>query len=354
MLGTSNQDAQAISQYANQRYFQKGLLGYKMDYDRAAAMGDEAGMQAAHQGALALQDLARENNVDITGFGSDANLQQAQERYNYNNFRHLNEMNEDVDSGTFYRRQFEKYKQAGMSDKGADYYASQEAEQYQRNYIRKMKDELWANGFTNGAFNPYGERLIDMIHDESPEALTAIATRLPGYLQEYAYQIGQRARNDEYNRRLGIMNTQQNFQRDIQNDKNNLTWRMANMENDTKRYAIDKTAEQASNKQSNKGEQLNSKQVEWANKHTKAMAELEEVISDPRKTPEEKWAAEGKYNDFWDELLNSGAFAYDDPLLNRFREYAEQAHQKILSYDRAASGKVPINWDGEQPEHGSD
>lgn len=219
LLGVPEQ-GENYAKYANQRYFTKGLLGYKEDYARAEALGDAAGMQAATQGAMAMRNLAQENGIDITGFGADNDIYESRARYDYNNMQHLLDMDDDMDSGAYYSRLYNEYKDKGMSDKGADMYAAQKADEYQRNRIRRMKDEFYANGITNGAINPYGERLIDMIHDESPEALTAIATRLPGYMQEYIYQIGERQKDNamdrsvrmadlNYLQRLGLLNAQQ-------------------------------------------------------------------------------------------------------------------------------------------------
>lgn len=219
LLGVPEQ-GENYAKYANQRYFTKGLLGYKEDYARAEALGDAAGMQTATQGAMALRNLAQENGIDISGFGADNDIYESRARYDYNNMQHLLDMDDDMDSGAYYSRLYNEYKDKGMSDQGADMYAAQKAEEYQRNRIRRMKDEFYANGFTNGAINTYGERLIDMIHDESPEALTAIATRLPGYMQEYIYQIGERQKDSaldrsirmsdlNYLQRLGLLNAQQ-------------------------------------------------------------------------------------------------------------------------------------------------
>lgn len=216
LMGLPAQQGQEFANYAKKREVIKNLLGGKQDYARAEAMGDAAGMEAAHQNNLAWQKIAEENGIDISGFGSGNNLYEAQARYQMGNMQHLIDIDSNMDSGSYYNQLYNDYKNQGMSDKGADMYAAQKAEAYQRDRIRNLKDEFYANGITpNGEINQYGERLIDMIHDESPEALTSIASRLPGYMQGYIKNVGEYQKDNALARtiKLAELNHQQDLEK---------------------------------------------------------------------------------------------------------------------------------------------
>lgn len=216
LMGLPAQQGQEFANYAMKREVIKNLLGGKQDYARAEAMGDAAGMEAAHQNNLAWQKIAEENGIDFSGFGSGNNLYEAQARYQMGNMQHLMDIDSNMDSGTYYNQLFNDYKNQGMSDKGADMYAAQKADEYQRNRIRNLKDEFYANGITpDGEINQYGERLIDMIHDESPEALTSIANRLPGYMQGYIKNVGEYQKDNALARtiKLAELNHQQDLEK---------------------------------------------------------------------------------------------------------------------------------------------
>ena len=113
---------------------------------------------------------------------------------------------------------------------------------------------------------------------------------------------------------------------------------IANKNSETQRYAI----ENGINKKGSKEEQVSAEQNRWANRMKSAFAEFYEAANDPNLSAEQKWAAEGKYNEAWDEMLKSGAFPHDHKLLNYYRSMAEALHQSIKDFDANSQGKIPL------------
>lgn len=237
-MGADPQQQQSLGQQAMQRYFQNQGLGFKINYARAAANGDEAGMQAASEGATALRDLASQHGINMDGFGADNTLAQAQMQMGFNNAQRYGQLLDEMDSGSYYDRLYDDYIRQGMKPQYADQYASAKAREYQNNRLGKLRDEFFANGIdmNSGTFNNYGVQLIDMMRAENPDSITSIATLLPGPMQDYTYRTGERQKDNALTRTLKLTDVQNAFKNMLADKQIAAQLQKAYMDNETKRY----------------------------------------------------------------------------------------------------------------------
>lgn len=201
---------QTLSQMAANALFQNQLLGYKMNYANAEKAGDQAGMDDARQKAAFYRDLLTKDGYDLSGFGADDSLAQAQVRNDYNKAKMMNmALNNTMTSGAYWDQQYSDYRQQGLNDKSARFYATQDAENYQKNQLKDLRSMLFTVGIgPRGNLTPQGTQIMDMMYDENPESIGYLAKAVPSLVAEYAYQTGQEGKNLDYGRQLGIMGAQ--------------------------------------------------------------------------------------------------------------------------------------------------
>jgi Cdc6-like AAA superfamily ATPase len=74
-----------------------------------------------------------------------------------------------------------------------------------------------------------------------------------------------------------------------------------------------------------------------------AFAEYQKAVASPNTSFDEKYAAQGKFNDVIDEMKEKGIVRDDDPLLNEYRSYGYQQDEIIRALYAASQGRVPLS-----------
>lgn len=188
ILGATPQEQAMQQASVNNRYL-SGLLNFQNAYADAQSRGDQAGMDAAHAGAMDWREQGRAAGIDPALLDERLNPQQVQEIMRQNEWGSVfNSMNSD----DMYQLTFNRARANGMSFTEAKALAGDAAAKYQAQRVAAMSNATLKYGIgEDGALNAMGVQGIAQLAQISPETANALANMLPGMKDAYTKKTQQ-------------------------------------------------------------------------------------------------------------------------------------------------------------------
>lgn len=164
------------------------LITAKQAYAIAQSQNDTAGMSQAAQAAQSIRNSARDAGINLDGFGADNTLQEAQQNYQTDLYRGLNNvLNHDMTSDEYYQQVYDRVRKAGYTDTEARKAAAQRAGIYQAQRVARL----------SGAFQNYGLNPSGSMNNIGVQILSAMGQENPGVANVFANMYG--TPKDDYN-----------------------------------------------------------------------------------------------------------------------------------------------------------
>lgn len=165
------QEYQPLNQVG--RMMATNLIGYKQAWQRAHDAGDEAGMQAAAQGAAMVRDKAKQAGIDLSGYDSGQTLAQAQAALQSDYELGLNKaLFGAPTSAQYYDQMYDWARNHGASDGEAQRYAQRKAAHYQANRMADLQAAFYNYGLDpNGGISANGAHIMDLMRNENPQSI---------------------------------------------------------------------------------------------------------------------------------------------------------------------------------------
>lgn len=179
------------------------LITAKQAYAIAQSQNDAVGMTRAAQAAQSIRDSAQGAGIDLNGFGADNSLQEAQQNYQTDLYRGLNNvLNHDMTSDEYYQQVYDRVRKAGYTDTEARKAAAQRAGIYQAQRVARL----------SGAFQNYGLNPSGSMNNIGVQILSAMGQENPGVANVFANMYGTPKDDYNYGHEIGKQNNFANNQ----------------------------------------------------------------------------------------------------------------------------------------------
>lgn len=167
----AQQEYQPLNQIG--RMMATNLISYKQAWQQAHDAGDEAGMQAAAQGADMVRAKAKQAGIDLSAYDSGNTLAQAQAALQTDYELGLNKALFGAPTSTqYYDQMYDWARQHGASEGEARHFAQQKAARYQANRMADLQAAFYNYGLDpNGGISANGAHIMDLMRNENPQSI---------------------------------------------------------------------------------------------------------------------------------------------------------------------------------------
>ena len=167
----AQQEYQPLNQIG--RMMATNLISYKQAWQQAHDAGDEAGMQAAAQGADMVRAKAKQAGIDLSAYDSGNTLAQAQAALQTDYELGLNKALFGAPTSTqYYDQMYDWARQHGASEGEARHFAQQKAARYQANRMADLQAAFYNYGLDpNGGISANGAHIMSLMRGEDPQSI---------------------------------------------------------------------------------------------------------------------------------------------------------------------------------------
>lgn len=196
--------------------FQRGLLGYKDQWNTAHAAGDEQGMADAAAGANVLRDYALKQGINLDNYygGADNTRAQLAAAIDAQNDSRYGRLLSSPDSATYYDQVYNDAIAKGASRRVAQRYAGQQAQQYQAQRMADLQLALQDRGISHQGFlNSQGAQILAMMYDENPNGVAQVYNSYFGKpVNLGTWELAELSQDNANNRQRGLLGYQEELQ----------------------------------------------------------------------------------------------------------------------------------------------
>ena len=167
------------------------LIGYKRNYDNAAANGDAQGMKDARDSAEIIRNRAAQLGINLDEYGAGKTYNQAvtssQADYDAGYSRLLKD--NDMTSDEYYQQVFNRVKQNGGTDTQAAQLAREQAMVYQAQRLARFRNGFYNYGISpDGSISNIGAQILDSMYQEKPTSIALADKYYAKPADDYTYK----------------------------------------------------------------------------------------------------------------------------------------------------------------------
>lgn len=190
----------------------RAITQEKQNYATAQAVGDTAGMKAAHESADILRQAAQQQGINLDAYDAGQTLAQSKAASHAAALAAYTQLfgKDSVTPDQYYAQQYNDLRSQGAPRRIAQRLAGERAEQYQADWMADRSLAAYNFGLSNdNAINQYGAQVMDAMRGVDPASIGLLNAYFAKPVNEYTYLRGEMARDAQLGRTKDLATNQE-------------------------------------------------------------------------------------------------------------------------------------------------